>query len=61
MDPLWYAMSLLRRGKLEACIEACDSMLMTNPGDQVKPRISLFFPLLLVVFIYIIITIATTS
>ena len=43
MDPLWYAMSKLRRGKLEECIEACDSMLMTNPGDQVEQRISIIF------------------
>ena len=35
MDPLWHAMSKLRRGKLEECIALCDEMLSQNPGDQV--------------------------
>jgi hypothetical protein len=35
MDPLWLAMSKLRRGKLTECVEICDSILANNPGDQV--------------------------
>ena len=35
MDPLWLAMSKLRRGKLEDCIQICDKALSTNPNDQV--------------------------
>jgi len=34
MDPLWHAISKLRRGKLDECIEICDSMMSNNPGDQ---------------------------
>jgi len=34
MDPLWLAMSKLRRGHYEDCIELCDQLLGTNPGDQ---------------------------
>ena len=36
MDPLWHAMSKLRRGKLEECIAICDLMLSENPGDEVS-------------------------
>jgi hypothetical protein len=36
MDPLWKAMSLLRRGKLEKCIDACNELLTETPGDQVR-------------------------
>ena len=36
MDPLWYAISKLRRGKLDECIAACDSILMQTPSDQVS-------------------------
>jgi hypothetical protein len=35
MDPLWNAMSKLRRGRLEECIAICDTMLYENPTDQV--------------------------
>jgi hypothetical protein len=35
MDPLWHAMSKLRRGKLEECISICDMMLSDSPADQV--------------------------
>ena len=35
MDPLWLAMSKLRRGRLEECIAICDELMSTNPGDQV--------------------------
>jgi tetratricopeptide repeat protein 8 len=34
MDPLWSALSKLRRGKYELCIAACDEILAENPGDQ---------------------------
>ncbi|KAJ1436097.1 hypothetical protein B484DRAFT_445830 [Ochromonadaceae sp. CCMP2298] len=34
MDPLWYALSQLRRGKYEQCVAACDEILAANPGDQ---------------------------
>eukprot|EP01038_Epipyxis_sp_PR26KG_P007096 gene7096-9682_t len=34
LDPLWLAMSKLRRGKLDECIKLCDEMLAQNPGDQ---------------------------
>lgn len=34
MDPLWKAISYLRRGKLEKCIEACNELLTETPGDQ---------------------------
>mmetsp|Transcript_18547 Transcript_18547/g.18628 ORF Transcript_18547/g.18628 Transcript_18547/m.18628 type:complete len:502 (+) Transcript_18547:215-1720(+) len=34
MDPLWKAMSKLRRGHYEDCIEVCDELLGANPGDQ---------------------------
>jgi len=34
MDPLWLAMSKLRRGKLEECTKICDDILTTNPSDQ---------------------------
>lgn len=34
MDPLWKAMSYLRRGKLESCIEVCNELLTETPGDQ---------------------------
>jgi hypothetical protein len=36
MDPLWLAMSKLRRGRLDECIAACDVILSQNPGDQVQ-------------------------
>ena len=35
MDPLWLALSKLRRGKLDECISICDGILAENPGDQV--------------------------
>lgn len=35
MDPLWHAMSKLRRGKIDECIAICDIMLSESPGDQV--------------------------
>lgn len=34
MDPLWLALSKLRRGKLEECTKICDEILASNPGDQ---------------------------
>jgi tetratricopeptide repeat protein 8 len=34
MDPLWKAMSYLRRGKLEKCIDVCNELLTETPGDQ---------------------------
>mmetsp|Transcript_19896 Transcript_19896/g.28602 ORF Transcript_19896/g.28602 Transcript_19896/m.28602 type:complete len:502 (-) Transcript_19896:249-1754(-) len=34
MDPLWHAMSKLRRGKLDECIEICNQLLTETPGDQ---------------------------
>lgn len=34
MDPLWLAMSKLRRKKLDECIEICDQVLAQNPVDQ---------------------------
>jgi tetratricopeptide repeat protein 8 len=34
VDPLWLAMSKLRRGKLEECINICNDILAANPGDQ---------------------------
>lgn len=34
LDPLWLAMSKLRRGKVEECITICDEMLAHNPSDQ---------------------------
>ncbi len=34
IDPLWLAMSKLRRGKLEDCINLCNEILSSNPGDQ---------------------------
>jgi hypothetical protein len=38
IDPLWLAQSKLRRGKLEDCINICNEILSTNPGDQVSTR-----------------------
>lgn len=35
MDPLWKAMSKLRRGKLDECIEICNDSLARHPNDQV--------------------------
>jgi hypothetical protein len=49
VDPLWLAMSKLRRGKLEECINICNEILATNPGDQVIPQIKLIFWLFQVV------------
>lgn len=34
IDPLWHALSKLRRGKLDQCIAICDEMLANNPNDQ---------------------------
>ena len=34
MDPLWRALSKLRRGRLEECIEECNVRLDDNPNDQ---------------------------
>jgi tetratricopeptide repeat protein 8 len=34
LDPLWLAMSLLRRGKLDECIAQCDGILSLQPSDQ---------------------------
>ena len=34
LDPLWFAMSKLRRGKYDECIVLCDEILATNPADQ---------------------------
>eukprot|EP01032_Pedospumella_encystans_P002234 gene2234-2624_t len=34
IDPLWHALSKLRRGKYEECIAICDEMLANNPQDQ---------------------------
>lgn len=34
-DPLWLAMSKLRRGRLDECISICNEILASNPGDQV--------------------------
>eukprot|EP01032_Pedospumella_encystans_P010280 gene10280-12032_t len=34
IDPLWHALSKLRRGKYEECIAICDEMLANNPHDQ---------------------------
>jgi hypothetical protein len=35
MDPLWLAMSKLRRGKLDECVSICDEALAKNQNDQV--------------------------
>ena len=35
LDPLWHALSKLRRGKYEECIAICDEILANNPNDQV--------------------------
>lgn len=43
MDPLWKAMSYLRRGKLEKCIEICNQLLTDTPGDQVKNSFNFYF------------------
>lgn len=34
VDPLWYAISKLRRGKFEECIKICEEILTENPNDQ---------------------------
>ena len=34
MDPLWHAMSKLRRGKLDDCISIADEVLAKNPRDK---------------------------
>ncbi len=34
MDPLWLAMSKLRRGKLDECIKKCDEILEKTPSDR---------------------------
>lgn len=34
MDPLWLALSKLKRGKLDECIEICNEILTNNPADQ---------------------------
>lgn len=34
MDPLWLAMSKLRRGKLDECVTICDEALAKNQNDQ---------------------------
>ena len=34
MNPLWLAMSKLRRGKLDECISICDDLLSQNAADQ---------------------------
>ncbi len=36
LDPLWHALSKLRRGKYDECIAICDEMLANNPQDQVS-------------------------
>lgn len=36
IDPLWLALSKLRRGKLEEAISICNDVLSNNPGDQVS-------------------------
>lgn len=36
MDPLWLALSKLRRGKYEECINICNDLLAINAGDQVS-------------------------
>lgn len=38
LDPLWLALSKLRRGKLEDSINICNDILSNNPGDQVSDR-----------------------
>ncbi len=43
LDPLWFAISKLRRGKYEDCVTICNSVLSTNPGDQVCHLSSFFF------------------
>ena len=35
MDPLWKAMSKLRRGRLDECVEICNESLARHPNDQV--------------------------
>lgn len=35
MDPMWMAMSKLRRGRVEECIKICDGVLGEHPNDQV--------------------------
>jgi tetratricopeptide repeat protein 8 len=35
IDPLWHALSKLRRGKYAECIAICDEVLASNPNDQV--------------------------
>lgn len=34
MDPLWLAMSKLRRGHVDEAIAICDELMLANPGDQ---------------------------
>jgi tetratricopeptide repeat protein 8 len=34
MDPMWLALSKLRRGEHKECISLCDELLETNPRDQ---------------------------
>lgn len=34
VDPLWMAMSKLRRGRLVECIALCDEILTNNSADQ---------------------------
>lgn len=41
IDPLWSALSKLRRGKLEECITICNEILANSPGDQVHSTIML--------------------
>jgi hypothetical protein len=36
IDPLWHALSKLRRGKYVECIAICDELLANNPNDQVR-------------------------
>jgi hypothetical protein len=39
IDPLWHALSKLRRGKYTECIAICDEVLASNPNDQVSQKL----------------------
>ena len=39
LDPVWHAMSKLRRRRFDDCIKLCSEVLEENPYDQVRPLI----------------------
>jgi hypothetical protein len=38
LDPVWYAMSKLRRAQYEECIKLCSDVLEENQLDQVSGK-----------------------